>query len=286
MIADSLPYWPINPVLTPARGRRFQLDMARCLWAILPAAILWGASFPLALAAVTHRAAGSGRWWAESTRPTRWARSSARWRSAWRWFPGSGRRIRSGCCWCCRRWAALVVLVPVCVERPRARDRVDWLAVALIVAGFLAWRVDPVPGELIAYGRRMPIYAANQGPLYHRGPQLLGGDHAMERRRDRSRCQRPRGSHHRTLRHEAAAHGGPSAGAAASRSEIGAGNRIRRGRFRRHFHALSRHAADHRLRDRAGDSAHLHPIFRQAGLRGATTTRGRTWFSTTRAITC
>ena len=30
----------------------FQLDMVRCLWVVLPGAILWGASFPLALASV------------------------------------------------------------------------------------------------------------------------------------------------------------------------------------------------------------------------------------------
>ena len=29
-----------------------QLDLVLCLWAVLPAAILWGASFPLALASV------------------------------------------------------------------------------------------------------------------------------------------------------------------------------------------------------------------------------------------
>ena len=29
-----------------------QLDLVRCLWAVLPGAILWGASFPLALASV------------------------------------------------------------------------------------------------------------------------------------------------------------------------------------------------------------------------------------------
>ncbi len=51
MIADSLPYWPINPFLATSHWFIFQLDMARCLWAILPPTLLWGASFPLALAA-------------------------------------------------------------------------------------------------------------------------------------------------------------------------------------------------------------------------------------------
>jgi spermidine synthase len=48
----QIPYWPITPGLTPNPTWQFQIDMVRCLWAVLPAAILWGASFPLALAAV------------------------------------------------------------------------------------------------------------------------------------------------------------------------------------------------------------------------------------------
>ena len=57
---QSLPYWPINPsiateplVQLPARSRPR-------LWAVLPGAILWGASFPLALAVGRHARAGSG----------------------------------------------------------------------------------------------------------------------------------------------------------------------------------------------------------------------------------
>ncbi len=60
-IARSLPYWPINPSLSQSPWFTFQLDIARCLWAILPAAILWGASFPMALAAVASRQEDSGR---------------------------------------------------------------------------------------------------------------------------------------------------------------------------------------------------------------------------------
>jgi spermidine synthase len=57
----SIPYWPINPGLATHPGYTFQLDLVRCLWAILPATILWGASFPLALAAVAARGQDPGR---------------------------------------------------------------------------------------------------------------------------------------------------------------------------------------------------------------------------------
>jgi spermidine synthase len=55
-LGRSLPYWPILPALSDNPWFNFQLDLVRCLWAILPAACLWGASFPLALAAAaSHR---------------------------------------------------------------------------------------------------------------------------------------------------------------------------------------------------------------------------------------
>ena len=60
MLALSLPYWPIRPALAPSVWFEFQLDLARSFWAILPATMLWGASFPLALAAAATRGQDPG----------------------------------------------------------------------------------------------------------------------------------------------------------------------------------------------------------------------------------
>ncbi len=54
MLTQSLPYWPINPSISTSMWFNFQLDFVRCLWAVIPGAILWGASFPLALASVAE----------------------------------------------------------------------------------------------------------------------------------------------------------------------------------------------------------------------------------------
>ena len=59
-ITTALPWWPINPRLAPNPWVQFQIDFVRCLWAILPAASLWGASFPLALAAVASKGQDGG----------------------------------------------------------------------------------------------------------------------------------------------------------------------------------------------------------------------------------
>src|SRR5579871_1248541 len=52
-IADSLPQWPIDPWLSLNPWANFQIDWVRCVWAIFPATLLWGASFPLGLAAIS-----------------------------------------------------------------------------------------------------------------------------------------------------------------------------------------------------------------------------------------
>jgi len=49
----SLPYWPVNPLLSTNIWFNFELDIARACWALLPPTLLWGASFPLALSAVS-----------------------------------------------------------------------------------------------------------------------------------------------------------------------------------------------------------------------------------------
>jgi len=54
MLAVSLPYWPLNPGAAKSVWLNFQVDLLRCLWALLPATCLWGASFPLALASAAQ----------------------------------------------------------------------------------------------------------------------------------------------------------------------------------------------------------------------------------------
>jgi spermidine synthase len=61
MLTQSMPFWPINPSIATDPWFNFQLDFVRALWAMLPGAILWGASFPLALASVATAGKDPGR---------------------------------------------------------------------------------------------------------------------------------------------------------------------------------------------------------------------------------
>ncbi len=64
MVTQSIPFWPIDPTLKSSVTNpwfTFQLDILRSLWAILPSSFLWGASFPIALAAVAGPGRDTGR---------------------------------------------------------------------------------------------------------------------------------------------------------------------------------------------------------------------------------
>ena len=75
----SMPFWPINPSIGKSPVYQFELDLLRAFWVMLPGAILWGASFPLALASRRAKDRTRGVWSAVSTPPTPSARLSARW---------------------------------------------------------------------------------------------------------------------------------------------------------------------------------------------------------------
>ena len=54
---NGVTHWTVDPYMAVAERYRFQIDLVRCLWAVLLPTLFWGASFPLALAA--GRARGS-----------------------------------------------------------------------------------------------------------------------------------------------------------------------------------------------------------------------------------
>jgi spermidine synthase len=165
MIADSLPYWPINPLLTTNPWYTFQIDLMRCLWAILPPTILWGASFPLALAAAASRGEDAGRvvggiYAANTLGSIAGALSVSLALIPWIGTQQSQRLLLalSGA-------SALFVLLPY-LRKQRSTGLALGLLTAMAMTALLTWKVDPIPGELIAYGRRMAIYAGQSHVLY------------------------------------------------------------------------------------------------------------------------
>lgn len=166
-ITSSLPHWPINPLLARSPWFQFQLDLVRCLWAILPAACLWGASFPLALASVASDeqdgAVLVGRVYAANTvGAIVGALAASLVLIGWLGTQNT-QRVLIGLA----AISALAALVPF--ARQKRSLAYAGLAVLLVaeLAGLAARSVAPVPTELVGLGRVSALgFAPNTDVLY------------------------------------------------------------------------------------------------------------------------
>jgi spermidine synthase len=169
MNTESLPYWPINPSISTSPWYTLQLDLVRCFWVVLPGAILWGASFPLALAAVASTEQDSARLaggvYAANTVGAIFGSLVA----SFVLVPWIGSSHSQQVFIVVSAISALLMLEPssatpaasgVAATRSRLSNLTGtaWLAVAMVLAGLLARSVRPLPGLLVAYGR----YAATR----------------------------------------------------------------------------------------------------------------------------
>jgi spermidine synthase len=162
MLANSLPYWPINPVLSTSPWFTFQIDLARSTWAILPAALLWGASFPLALAAVASRGRDAGRIVGGIYAANTAGAIVGALAFSMLLVPAIGTQG------CERVLIVLSVVSALFVLAPplRAKAGALLLAAAVVAAVLLASSVSGVPSMLIAYGRRITTSANRSRILY------------------------------------------------------------------------------------------------------------------------
>jgi len=169
MLAKSLPYWPISPSISKSIWFDFQVDLLRCLWAILPATCLWGASFPLALAAAAEPGQDSGllvgRIYAANTLGAiLGAVGTSVVLIAWlgtqqtqRIFVGlsflAGLFVHFGM----RKLGKAVgtEAKPTNRQKMALNQLAFWLGLGAIAA-FLVWSLPQVPWPLIAYGRYLP----------------------------------------------------------------------------------------------------------------------------------
>ena len=283
MIADSLPYWPVNPSLSSSNWYTFQLDMVRCLWAILPPTLLWGASFPLALAA----AAAAGRRSGAAGGRRLCGQHAGRDRRRAERQPVPGPRDRHG---------------GDAEAAPRAfgRERMAAAGAALPRgpggdrAGGVPGRsrrpvvpkINRVPAEVIAFGRQV---AMNMGKA--RILEVIEGRNssAVISQWEDGAMQIDVNGHveatnepfdmklQRMVGHLAALlHPNPK-----SVLGIGFGAGVSAGTFTR-YPSVEQH---HGLRDRAGDSAALDQVLRQGRITTSCTTRARGSCSTTRGTT-
>ncbi len=152
MLSQSLPYWPIYPALSTSRWISLQVDVVRCALALLPAAVLWGASFPLAIASAAPGSTNPGvlvaRVYAANTGGAI-VGALAFSLVFIQWF---GIQQAQQALIGLSALAALVLLVSMPLPRRMLR-----FAGAGVIAILLIVGVSPVPPELTAYGRLLPL---------------------------------------------------------------------------------------------------------------------------------
>jgi spermidine synthase len=173
-LTESLPYWPINPYISTTPWFTLQLDLVRCFWVVLPGAMLWGASFPLALAAVATTEQDAARLSGGVYAANTVGAIAGSLVTSFVLIPWIGTSHAEQVIIIVSALSALIMLEPSfagAATRPagfhpdQGEPRRGWnvaatlvLAVAMIAAGLLARSVHPLPGLLVAYGR----YAATR----------------------------------------------------------------------------------------------------------------------------
>jgi spermidine synthase len=166
MLANSLPYWPINPLLSTSPWFTFQIDLARSIWAILPAALLWGASFPLALAAVASRGRDAGRMVGGIYAANTAGAIVGALAFSMILIPAIGTQGCERVLIVLSGLGALYVWPTAATWTPRAKAGALFLAAAAVAVVLLAMSVSKVPSMLIAYGRRITISTGRSEILY------------------------------------------------------------------------------------------------------------------------
>ena len=166
MIARSLPYWPVNPSLSTHPWLSLQFDVMRCAWTILPATLLWGASFPLAIAAAAIPGVDAGglvgRVYAANTVGGIIGAIGF----SMIVIPAIGTQNAQRLMIAIAATAGVMLLVSELGSRPAVRTVTNWARRGPIIAGMvvlavlLAMSVAAVPPGLIGYGRFLATYSS------------------------------------------------------------------------------------------------------------------------------
>ncbi|HLX43728.1 MAG TPA: fused MFS/spermidine synthase [Bryobacteraceae bacterium] len=163
-LAVSLPNWPVNPLLAKSPWFNFQVDLMRCLWAVFPAACLWGASFPFALAAAAKTGEDSGKLVGEVYAANTIGGIIGAVAFSIVLIPWIGSQDCQRLLIALAAVSALIVFVPL--RNSLRKTAVLGLIAAMLVAVWMIVDVAEVPWLAVAYGRRMSFQTNAGRALY------------------------------------------------------------------------------------------------------------------------
>jgi spermidine synthase len=175
-LSDWLPFWPVDPWLSMNPWFSFDLDVTRCIRAILPATLLWGASFPLALASAAAEgedaAVLSGEVYAANTAGS----IAGALLFSLILIPLIGTRGSQQTLIGIAAAAALLALASAIQPvRVKSAVRIAVISAATVALAFgLSATVSQIPWQVIAYGRRVAPILRGINPASEATPVFVG----------------------------------------------------------------------------------------------------------------
>jgi spermidine synthase len=166
---QSLPYWPINPSISSSPIYNFQLDLMRATWVMLPAAILWGASFPLALGAIAQRGQDPGYLVGYVYAANTVGAIVGALLTGLVLVGTVGSQFSQQLLIGLAAFSGILMLLPVGDTPEERRTPVPVFVLVICVAlgaGLLARTVQPLPGILVAYGRYAATWLGQNEVIY------------------------------------------------------------------------------------------------------------------------
>jgi spermidine synthase len=167
-LAQQLPYWPLDVTLPTPSAVALQLDLMRAAYAILPATLLWGASFPLALAALAPRDVDPARLVGGVYVANTLGAVCGAVATSLLLIPWLGSHVTQQALILAAAVGGALALVRPERIRNYGFRHAGTAAAAIVLVAVLAHAVPDLPRELVAFGRFLPTRATGTEVVFAR----------------------------------------------------------------------------------------------------------------------
>jgi spermidine synthase len=165
LVTQNLPYWFID-VDGNQPWQRLQVDFWRCMIAMFPAAVLWGASFPLALASVASEEKDSASLIGGIYAANTFGAIIGSLAGGFILVPWVGSQLTQQLIILVSAVSALVILI-FGIDSINSSSRKMLSSTAVVVVALVSvFSVPPILEEVIAYGRYLPAFGRGVNVIY------------------------------------------------------------------------------------------------------------------------
>lgn len=165
LVTQNLPYWEVN-IAGDLPWQRLQIDFLRCLVAMFPAAVLWGASFPLALASIASEEKDSASLIGGIYAANTFGAIIGSLAGGFILVPWLGSQLTQQIIILVSAVSALVIVISVDDFAMTSRRKILSSTIVLIVGLASVFSVPAILEEVIAYGRYLPTYGRGVNVIY------------------------------------------------------------------------------------------------------------------------